>query len=219
MTEQEDFVTPTELSMFDIQNMTFNYEPSIYKPKNLFKFDPPLNIYTKPKPKRQKLYDEIIYPENLSSKWNYYKKSKLNIFSKTTLALSALGKNKSGKTQLLLRLLEYDETLISESSLKGLGIIYPKNMVLKNVILFELSNIFNESIALYTSLLLRHNADRNDNISPITSLLYELLSLSNPYVCMKLKFCALLKYSINTFHIFSSRFKLTNTFNILTTMR
>ena len=145
MTEQEDFVTPIKLSMLDIQNMTFTYEPSIYKPKNLFKFDPPLNICTKPKPKRQKLYDEIIYPENLSSKWNYYKKSKLNIFSKTTLALSALGKNKSGKTQLLLRLLEYDETLISESSLKGLGIIYPKNMVLKNVTLFELSNIFNES--------------------------------------------------------------------------
>ena len=118
MSEHEDFDTPNGLSMLDIQNMTFTYEPSVYKPKNLFKFQTPLNIYTKPKTKQSKLYDEIIYPENISTKWSYYKKSKLNIFSKTTLTLSALGKKGVGKTQFLLRVLEYDETSLSDSDLK-----------------------------------------------------------------------------------------------------
>jgi hypothetical protein len=202
MTEQEDFVTPTELSMFDIQNMTFNYEPSIYKPKNLFKFDPPLNIYTKPKPKRQKLYDEIIYPENLSSKWNYYKKSKLNIFSKTTLALSALGKNKSGKTQLLLRLLEYDETLISESSLKGLGIIYPKNMVLKNVTLFELSNIFNESHYNSSNTLVQqmYNDNKINNmfINYLTCISNIILLVVNDYSFEDIQYINKIKNKISS---------------------
>ena len=205
MSEHEDFDTPNGLSMLDIQNMTFTYEPSVYKPKNLFKFQTPLNIYTKPKTKQSKLYDEIIYPENISTKWSYYKKSKLNIFSKTTLTLSALGKKGVGKTQFLLRVLEYDETSLSDSDLKGLGIIYPKNIINKNVTLLELSSIFNESHynTFSNNLVQQMFNDYKTNdmfINYITDISNIILLIVNDYSFEDIQYINKIKNKISSFN-------------------
>ena len=202
MSEQEESTTPKDISIPDLHNITFTYEPSVYKPKNVFKFETPLNIYKKPKTSNSKLYDEIIYPENITTKWSLYKKSKLNIFSKSTITLSALGKKGVGKTKFLLHLLDYDETSLNNSDLKGLGVIYPKNIVSKNVTLLELSSIFSEShYSTSTTLVDQIYNDYKINdmfIDYITGVSNIMLLVVNGYTFEDIQYINKIKNNINS---------------------
>lgn len=201
MSDQNNDITPQEISMLDIQNIEFIEEPYIYKPKTLLEFETPPDIYKKPKKKIPKIYDEIIYPTNITTEWSFYKKSKLNIFSKTTLILSAIGKKDVGKTKLLLHLLDYDNESSTNLNLKGLGIIYPKNLVTKNVTLLELSGMFSESSIYFPQTLEKqfyNDSKVNDIfINYIISVSNIILLVVNDYSFEDIEYIHKIKKKIN----------------------